>query len=97
VSDKMVLARHEHQVVYQELTNLVKKHAGTLSQLEILAVAANMVGKLIALQDQTAVTPEQAMKIISYNIEAGNREAFAEADKMRQASHLATTPAASRA
>lgn len=67
------LAKPEHEVAYQDLANLLRKHAANLSSLEMLAVGANMVGKLIALQDQRTVTPELAMKIVAANIEMGNQ------------------------
>jgi hypothetical protein len=66
-------AKPEHEVAYQDLANLLRKHADKLSSLEMLAVGANMVGKLIALQDQRTVTPELAMKVVAANIEMGNQ------------------------
>ena len=71
-------ARPEQEVAYQELVALVNKHAGHLSALEMLAVAANMLGKLLALQDQREITPEQAMQVIAHNIEMGNRQVVEE-------------------
>lgn len=65
----------EHEVAYQDLVTLVRKHADKLSAPELLAVAANMLGKLVALQDQRTMTPEMAMEIVAMNIEAGNQEA----------------------
>jgi hypothetical protein len=67
------LAKPEHEVAYQDLANLIRKHADRLTSLEMLAIGANMVGKLIALQDQRRVTRELAMKIVAANIEMGNR------------------------
>lgn len=67
------LAKPEHEVAYQDLCQLVNKHADKLTALELLAVAANMLGKLIALQDQRKTSPEMAMKTVSANIEFGNR------------------------
>lgn len=66
-------ARPEHEVAYQDLCQLVNKHAGKLTAIELLAVAANMVGKIVAMQDQRTTTPEMAMKVVSENIEFGNR------------------------
>lgn len=67
----------QHEVAYQELAALLKKHAGHLSSLEMLAVAANLVGKLVAMQDQRKVTPETAMEIVARNIEMGNAQVLA--------------------
>jgi hypothetical protein len=56
----------------------VKKHASILTSLELLAVAANMLGKLVALQDQRKVSPLMAMEIVTINIECGNQQAIEE-------------------
>lgn len=73
-----MLANPEHEVVYQELIALVNKHAAKLDALEVLAVAANMVGKIVAMQDQRKVTPELAMDIVAKNIEVGNNQVIEE-------------------
>lgn len=67
-----------HQIAFQEIVALVKKHAGHLQAQEMLAIAANMVGKIIALQDQRTMTPAMAMEIVARNIEIGNEQARAE-------------------
>lgn len=70
----IIKAKPEHEVVYQDLVKLVTKHADKISELEMLAIAANMLGKMIAMQDQRAITPAQVMEIVSQNIESGNKE-----------------------
>jgi hypothetical protein len=72
------LARPEHEVAYQDLVLLIRKHADKMTALEILAVGANMLGKLVAMQDQRTVTPDMAMKIVAENIEYGNKEVLAQ-------------------
>jgi len=72
------VAKPEHEVAYQDLCRLMSKHAAKLTALELLAVAANMVGKLVALQDQRTTTPEMAMKVVSANIEYGNQAVIAQ-------------------
>jgi len=67
-------AKPEHEVAYQDLCALVNKHADKLSALELLAIAANMVGKLVAMQDQRKLTPSAAMEIVAKNIEYGNQQ-----------------------
>jgi F420-0:gamma-glutamyl ligase len=67
-------AKTEHEVAYQDLCQLVSRHADELTQLDILAIAANMVGKLIALQDQRTLSPSEAMEIVIKNIERGNQQ-----------------------
>jgi hypothetical protein len=43
---------------------------------DILAVVSQFVGQLIALQDQRQMTPDQAMQVVSQNIEIGNQAAI---------------------
>lgn len=69
----MVLARPEHEVAYQDIMDLIGRHKGTLTPVDLLAIASNIVGKLIALQDQRKVTVDMAMKIVHANIEVGNK------------------------
>lgn len=64
----------EHEVAYQELVALVNKHAGHLDAMEMLAVASNMLGKLVAMQDQRKVSPSMAMEVVAHNIEHGNKQ-----------------------
>ena len=55
----------QHEAFYQDLAALLHKHTEHLSALEMLAVAANMVGKIVAYQDQRIVTPEAAMRTVA--------------------------------
>lgn len=71
---KLVLAKPEHEVAYQDICALVSKHAAKVSAMELLAIAANMLGKLVALQDQRAITPRDALKMVAANIEGGNKQ-----------------------
>lgn len=73
-----MLAKPEHEIAFQDLNALLKKHADEhgLSSLEMLAIASNLVGKLVALQDQRTVTPAVAMKVVTMNLEEGNRQAI---------------------
>lgn len=77
------LAKPEHEVAYQDLCQLVNRHASKLPSLELLAVAANMLGKLIALQDQRTISPSRAMEIVAQNIEHGNKQVLDELGKSR--------------
>lgn len=78
---KTVKTTSKHEACYQDLCKLVDKHAGTLSRPEMLAIAANMVGKLIALQDQRTMTKEAAMEMVAHNIEVGNAHAISRLEK----------------
>ena len=67
-----------HEAFYQEFIALLNKHLEKNSAAEILAVASNCVGKLIAMQDQANMTPERAMQIVFANIEEGNQQSVNE-------------------
>jgi hypothetical protein len=67
------LAKPEHEAAYQDICKLVSKHADKLSAQELLAVAANMLGKLVAMQDQRVMSPAMAMEIVVQNLEHGNK------------------------
>lgn len=67
-------AKPEHEVAYQDLCKLISRHADKLTALEILAIASNMVGKLVAMQDQRTITGPMAMEIVAKNIEYGNQD-----------------------
>lgn len=70
---KVVLARPEHEVLFQDMVALMRKHERAMTGLEMLAVGANMIGKLAALQDQRAITPAYALEVIAANLEHGNK------------------------
>ena len=71
---KCVQCDTRHEVAYQDLCKLVSKHANELSSLQLLAIAGNMVGKLIAMQDQRSISAEQALEVLFYNLQAGNQQ-----------------------
>lgn len=69
------VAKPEHEISYQELAAFMKRQTDkyNLSSEELLAVASNMLGKIIALQDQRTMTKDRAMKIVCANLEMGNQ------------------------
>jgi hypothetical protein len=75
---KFQMASTAHEVAYQELVRLLKRNGQKVSSEEMLCIAANMIGKLIALQDQRTMTREQALEIVQANIELGNEQAIAQ-------------------
>jgi len=56
------------------LERCIAEHGKTLDAVEILAVLSHLVGQVIAVQDQRAMTPEMAMEVVGANLEVGNRE-----------------------
>ena len=73
---KRVAPDKRHHAFLDDLVELIRKHGGTLTDDEILALTAHFIGQLVAMQDQRVMTPAMAMKIIAYNIEQGNQEAI---------------------
>lgn len=63
-----------HLAFRDDALALLRKHAGALDGKEMLAMAAHLVGQVIAFQDQRAITPALAMQIVAKNIERGNIE-----------------------
>ena len=59
---RLHVAAPEHEVAYQDIVALVRKHGEHLSAVEMLAIAANMLGKLCAMQDQRSLTPAMVME-----------------------------------
>ncbi len=77
----VLLAKPEHEVAYQDVCKLIATHTN-LSSLELLAIASNLVGKLVALQDGRTVTADKAMQIVAVNVEAGNKQVLDGAKEM---------------
>lgn len=65
-----------HRAFRDDAIALLRKHAGQLDGMDMLALIAHLVGQIIALQDQRKVTREMALQIVMQNIEQGNKEVF---------------------
>lgn len=76
----MSKAEAKHEIAYQELNALLQKLADehNVTAVELLAIACNMVGKLIAMQDQRTMSRDRAMRILAVNVEVGNRQVIDE-------------------
>ena len=70
---KIQLVKPEHEVAYQDLCQLMSRHAASMTALELLAVASNMLGKLVAMQDQRIVSKDLVLRVIAANLEKGNQ------------------------
>lgn len=71
---KYVTADPAHEALFNALCHAVRDTAPNMPSDEVLAVASNFVGKMIAVQDQTKITPEMAMMLVSENIQKGNQQ-----------------------
>lgn len=65
----------EHVAFMEDLKAALAKHTN-LSGVEMLAVASQFVGNLVALQDQTRYSASRVMEIVANNIEIGNAVAI---------------------
>lgn len=74
---KNVTPNPTHHLFRADMIELLKKHAGHLRADEFLAIAAHMLGQILAMQDQRVTPMKVAMEIIGANIEAGNAEVIA--------------------
>lgn len=61
-----------HVTFKRDLEKLLRKHAGRLPADHLLAIAAQVLGMIAALQDQRKFTPEMVMAMIADNIQKGN-------------------------
>ena len=66
----------DHMAMKADIAAILDKYRDN-HPLEILAVAAQVVGMIIALQDQAKISPQRAMDVVARNIEAGNQVATA--------------------
>ena len=55
-----------------DIMALIKRHLTPDTPERVLAIAAQVVGQCIALQDQRTMTSEMVWRIVGDNIEAGN-------------------------
>lgn len=70
---KIVQPTPDAEKFRNELLALCQRHNADDKKETLLAIASYAVGQLIALQDQRTMTQDKVMKLISANIEAGNK------------------------
>lgn len=73
---KRITATAKHQAAKESIVEALRKHEKDVSASEMLAIMSQMVGMVIAMQDHTTTTPEQAMQTVMHNITAGNAAAL---------------------
>jgi hypothetical protein len=73
----IVAAKKVHEDAFQDFVKWLDKY-GHLPPQELLALVSNLLGKMIALQDQRTMSPEEAMEIVASNIHHGNQQIMAE-------------------
>lgn len=70
---KKLIGNDYHQAMYEDLLMMIKKHNSNISSEEVLAICAHLLGQIIAFQD---IPLETINKVVSRNIEEGNRQAI---------------------
>lgn len=70
-----------HNRFKKDVEKLLNKYTGKLSTQEMLAQSAKITGMLVALQDQTRMTEEQALEIVVTNVQLGNVQMIRELNK----------------
>ena len=63
----------KHVAFMGDMKAVFKKRGDDQTAMEMLALASQLVGNLVALQDQRTVTPAMAMQVVASNIEVGNQ------------------------
>lgn len=74
---KRVTVDERHKKFEQGIKDAMAATVDDLTGEEMLAILSQVLGQLIALQDQRTMTSERAMLIVATNIEAGNASVLA--------------------
>lgn len=70
---KIIEPTETHEKCKLAMLEAMRPYVDELSQMEVLAIMAQVVGQLIALQDQTKYSSDAIMKMVAANIEHGNQ------------------------
>ena len=73
---KLTTPNAQHLKIRDAIIEAIRTDGADLSAIEILAVISYTVGQLVAMQDQRAITPAMAMRVVAENISAGNSDAI---------------------
>jgi hypothetical protein len=60
------------KALHADIGALIKRHLTPDTPERVLAIASQVVGQVLAMQDQRTMTTDQAFQIITANIEKGN-------------------------
>lgn len=61
-----------------DMLKTLKAHTGDLAPDHMLAVAAYTVGQILAMQDQTKITSEEAVTLVQENMQLGNEHVISQ-------------------
>ena len=74
---RIIAVTPAHVAFMDDLKGVITRHQH-LSAAEMLALTSQLVGIIVASQDQRTTTPEMAMRMVSSNIERGNQMAVSD-------------------
>lgn len=69
-----------HEAMYQALLEVLQRYEVEIGIHSQLGILSNIVGKYVAIQDQTRYTPDMIMQMVAENIQYGNQQVIAELD-----------------
>lgn len=75
VRTKIVQPNAAHEHLRLALCAVIRRKAPDMPAEEILAIFCQLVGQLVALQDQRRFTSDAVMALVSANIQMGNQHA----------------------
>lgn len=75
-SMKNISTNQKQRRIMRDFKGVLEKYKKDLTAQEMLAIASHLVGTLIALQDHTKMTSEEAIQLVQMNIQAGNDAAI---------------------
>lgn len=65
------------RALHADIAALIKRHLTPDTAERVLAIASQVVGQVLALQDQRTMTREMAMQVVMSNIETANAAVIA--------------------
>lgn len=71
---KSVKATETDQALHADIAALIKRHLTPDTPERALAIASQVVGQVLALQDKRKMTKEMAFDVMLSNIEMGNQQ-----------------------
>ncbi|PWE29985.1 hypothetical protein DDZ14_16220 [Maritimibacter sp. 55A14] len=77
-------ATTRHTDLAEAIMDTITEHSGGLSPVEILAIVAQVTGRMVAFQDARALTSEEVMEVVNVNFQAGNVEAVKQIETLGQ-------------
>ena len=76
MAGRSIASTPEHEALNTELFDVILRHRHIPAE-ELLAIASNIVGKLIAMQDQHKYTTDQIIRLVEENMALGNASIMA--------------------